>query len=248
MKKPATLDETVVELIDIAGEAYSQEYGIGIDRALELVLSPHKEGIQSNFYKYNWTTRRRESDVPAATGLLAGQTITVPRAYQKMLSSLVGKNYFVEELNNTTILLQPFAAVMEQVTQSVDHFIDKLKINRDISLEPPRIGDTEESYRRWLETYHELNGMGLPPHFYRLDKVGLRGMFYGINDPAKLEKRLRERQFVIELYHAHDAKLPADFDKWGHKRVEGLYKKLTNWYGGISPRTSDAQPQLPFKP
>ena len=68
-------------------------------------------------------------------------------------------------------------------------------------------------------------------------------MFYGITDPARIEQRLMKRQFVVELYKAHSAKLPDGFEKWGHKRADLLYEKLVSRYGNPS---NQEKPQLPL--
>ena len=242
-----TLDKRVLLLARIPREIYEVDRDSG--KALELVLTLNGEGLTSNYFNYDWAGRKRESEEPRLKGkfLLTDEQVTpLNGIYQNLAEALAKQGYFVEEKDKSTILLQPLATSVECINGLVDNFIERLKEVKSPLLQRPRLGNSEHAYRIWLEGYHAENGMPLPPHFYNLDKKGLEGMFYGITDPKRMEQRLRERQFVAEFYKAHNAALPNDFGKWGHKQVEVLYRKLNSWYAkGVQPQKIDA-PQLPL--
>lgn len=244
MKEP-TLDERITLLGKVPREIYEHDRGIG--DSLELVLGTENGFLVANLFNHNRSKRSRESDEPRLKPsfiIADSQKTQLDNVYQKMVSALVQGGYFVEEKDQRTILIQPLATSADYVNKVVDIFIEQLKEIRSPLLERPRLDNSEHAYKTWLEKYHAENSMPLPPHFYKLDKKGLQGMFYGITDPSKIEKRLRERQFVAEFYKAHSAALPNDFNKWGHKKVEILYKRLVSWYGNGQPQNGTAQLQL----
>ncbi|MBI2659348.1 hypothetical protein HYX05_04600 [Candidatus Woesearchaeota archaeon] len=227
-----TLDKRVLLLAGIPREIY--EAGRSIGEALELVLVQDSSGLTANYFNYDWANRKRENEEPRLKGkffLTDGQRAPLHSVYQNAAEALATQGYFVEEKDKSSILLQPLATSVECINGLVDNFIVQLKEKKSPLLERPKLGNSENAYRIWLESYHEENGMPLPLHFDNLDKKGLQGMFYGITDPARIEQRLRGKQFVVEFYKAHRAKLPDGFEKWGHKRVDVLYDRLVSRYG-----------------
>lgn len=40
--------------------------------------------------------------------------------------------------------------------------------------------------RRWIQNFHEMNGMSLPKGFYQRDKRQLQGMFHGMRKQYKI--------------------------------------------------------------
>lgn len=245
-----TLDQSILLLAKgIPRDIYGTDRAIG--ESLELVLASGLDGLAANYFKYDWVNRKRESEEPRLKCkffLTDDLRAPLDGIYQNVAEALAKEGYFVEE-SKSSILLQPLATSVECINGLVDNFIGQLKERKSPVLERPKLGNSEHAYRVWLGRYHAENGMPLPSHFDKLNKKGLQGMFYGITDPARIEKRLRERQFVIEFYKAHRAKLPDSFEKLGHKRVEALYNKLSGWYGGELISVKDLrQPQLPFMP
>jgi len=228
-----TLDQRVADLAKFPRQIFLEEERRDVD-ALELVLIESENEVVPNFYKYDWSKRQRKSEEPVfvkSDSLTNGQPIRLADVYQMMLQSLVENGYFVEEQEMNSILLQPLAANVEDVNIYVDNQIGHLKKINSPLLQRQRVSDTERGYRDWLTEYHTINGMRVPPVLDTKSLKQLRGMFMGITESEKIEKRLREKLFVELFYKAHVAMLPLEFNKWGEKQTHQLYEKLNRWYG-----------------
>lgn len=238
---------------DLDGLYHKNE--IKSDQSLEMVVSVNESGLTTEFFKYDWTKRKREGSRPIIQNIQLESTPTgdkttqIKPAYQVMHRVLIENGYFIEEnavgeKGAMGLLLQPLAADAGSINLLVNDFIARLKNTNDPVLEPPKIDGSNQSYIDWLLEYHQVNGMSLingvpmPKYLNGLNNKQLSGMFYGINNPKSIEQRLRERQFVVEFYKAQGAMLPESFDKIGHKQVTLLYDKLTRWYARDKPQIS----------
>lgn len=217
------------------------------DSSLEMVVSANEIGLTTEFFKYDWTERKREGNHPIIQNIqweftpTGDKTTQIKSAYQVMLRVLIENGYFIEEnaieeKDATGLLLQPLVADASSINLLVNDFIARLKNTNDPVLEPPRIDGSRQQYMDWLVEYHNVNGMKAPKDLQKMDERELMGMFYGINNPKRIEQRLREKQFVVEFYKAQKAMLPEGFDKWGHKQVGLLYDNLKMWYGDACPQ------------
>lgn len=226
-----SLDDRLTLLARVPREIYESRRSIG--DALELVFSADDGVLTANMFPYDWSRRLREKNEPLLKQdfILTEKQASISEVYQHVTRLLVEQGYFVEEKDAKSILFQLLASDAASINARVDNFIEHLKATKSPILERPKLRDTEEAYRQWLLSYHEQNSISLPPSFPNLGIKGLRGMFYGITEPERIEKRLREKQFVIELYMAHAAMLPIGFDKLGHKQIGQLHEKLNRWYG-----------------
>ncbi len=238
----ADLDERVALLAKTPRVIYetSSDTDRALGDALELVLGQSEEHFTADFFDYDWSKGTREKEAFRLREIfpLTDQT-TLPDFYREMVSALVREGYFVEEREDSNaVLLQPLLTDANVVNGRAENYIGILKKGNSPLLRPPKVANSQDAYTAWLVRYHELNGMNLPKDFYQKTKVQLQGMFNGINSPERIEKRLRENQFVIEFYKAHYAMLPTGFEQRGDKRINGLYKKLMYRYSG------DTGPQL----
>lgn len=225
------------------------------DKSLEMVVSANESGLTTEFFNYDWTERKREGNRPIIQDIqleftsTGDKTTQIKSAYQVMHRVLIENKYFIEEnaieeKNAAGLLLQPLVANASGINLLVNNFIARLKKINDSSLEPPRIDGSNQSYINWLLEYHQVNnrplikGVPVPEYLNGQNNKQLSDMFYGINDPKRIERRLREKQFVVEFYKAQKALLPEGFDRWGHKQIGLLYDKLNRWYVKDKPQGS----------
>lgn len=247
MGHPSTIDERAALLAaNLKGWFDKNIVGGGV--SLEMILSANGSDLTADFFMYDWTKRKRKEPNPTIHytqfNLTGSETSPIKSAYLVMRRALLENGFFIEEKDETGLLIQPFVADVSSISLLVNDFIAKLRSEKNPALEPPKLNGSEQSYRDWLLKYHKINGIPLirgvpaPKYLDTQDKEQLEGMFYGINKPTLLEQRLRERQFVIEFYKAQGAMLPENFDKWGHKQVEFFYQKLNMRYVRDNPQGS----------